>query len=347
VLISEQDQSSINEIMETGGLDADAAKAIEDLNSSSTDEQLETDSSDNEVENTDLELNNEDEDSELSVDDLLDDLQNETTEQPETDSDADQIDQSVKLISDVNALEFVYNGEKFEVKDADHLKELVQKGFNFTEDKQKFATEKEQAYQQFDQMQDDFNKKVESMGAYFDESEKFNHALKKMKQVNSSLYEDVLDFIDENSVEDPYYKSAISQMEQRFQALEQERMLEKEENSKRVRQSEVDSDLNSFKEKIGKVISEAKLSPDWNKLKDKMLEDTKLSAKDAFMLQYGESLLKLQNSKKEVSKVKKSALVKNKPVSAGVGTGKSAIKMPDLSNMSTEEVAHYYANDLG
>lgn len=254
-------------------------------------------------------------------------------EQPNADS---------KWLESVNGLGLSHEGNPFKVESPDQLKELVQKGYDYTRNMQALKGEQEQIEKLLDQKITEFETSKKEHSAFFEQSQKFDYALQRMKSMSPELYEEVASFVKnvESEIENPYLKSMAERLTKTEKAL-QERLQEIE--SKSV-VTDWEKEQAIFSKKIESTIGKLGIKPDWNKVKEQWSKNDSESVEKAFYAAYGKEIADRFASRSRVEDAKtKAAALKTMKGVGGANTSNKGKQEIDISKMTEHEAAYALA----
>lgn len=248
------------------------------------------------------------------------------------------------LLDLVNKMEFKHEGNSFKVNDENHLKELVQKGYDYTANMQSLKQEQTEIEQMLEQRVSAFEQQYQQHQEFNQNAEKFDYALQRMKASNPDLHEQVLEFVSgvQGEIENPYLKGITERLTRTEQTL-QKKIQELESRSI---VSDFDKDKAQFSPKIEKTIEKLGLKVDWDKVKSQWSKSDGESVEKAFYAVCGKEIADRYASRMNVDQAKtKAAAAKN---SRGIGSAGRATqsKTPvDISKMNEHDAAYALAEE--
>lgn len=268
------------------------------------------------------EPNQTNEETELSPEEILNQVA-EGEENPE---------QFADLLKAVNGFGMTKNGAPVTVESRDQLKDLIQKGFDYTYKTQEHAKSVEAKEAEFTQKETALNEREQSLAQQeqsFEQGRNFNHLmldlLNELSKNDPELYAhlDSLYIQKENvyNAQRPFQKQfegKINELESKFKSIETQKQSE-ELNG--IKQS-WDKELSEVQTKVAAPLSKLGVTVDWNKVKETWTADAsnKMTVQQALYAVYGEEIQKAHESHKKLleTKAKTSAKLLGR---TGVGKG--------------------------
>lgn len=275
-----------------------------------------------------------------------------------TELEGEEVDQS-DLLKMVNELGILRKGMPVEFDDMEKLKEVVSKGFDYTQKNQELADMRKQAETELSQQREGFEKEM----AQFQE-EKASHeqmlqtyptlqaTLTEIQNADPDLFAELDARYREVEARMGYQNPTLSKFEERFKSLE-----EKLESGK---SQETDKQLEQIRESWTQELSEVQKSmapklrklgirPDWKKVQDTWKSDSegKMSVKQALFAEYGDKMQEALNSLNKLAKTKKVAANKGlddeQDTGYGMETGNDYVKEAlRIASELQEESWHYH-----
>ena len=263
-----------------------------------------------------------DENAEVSPEQILNDLA-----QPNQDD-------AKATLEFINSLGAIHNGEPIEVSDADQLKELIQKGYDYTkktmthseEVKQKEA-EFEQRQQEFAQLEQDLQQQSEQLQNIQLENDVIGSALLKLQANDPDLFAEIQRLYQAELQQVQTMQPKLQSYDKKFQAYEQQlnelRQQNEQKESQGIREN-WQTELSDVQGKYAASLNKLGVKPNWDKVRETWAADAtgNMSVEQALYATYGaeiqkanESYNKLLQSKKKVS----DAQTSRTGVSAGHG----------------------------
>ena len=242
--------------------------------------------------------------------------QAESTEESEEGDESEE--GSSELLEKINSLKLVHDGKTFDVQSPEHAKELIQKGYDYTQKTQAFSEEKKAWESERASMETQLR---ESEAELSENYKKFQSQLTEnqvMEQVLTQLRQEDPDIVEEiahrfrstqNQLDNPVFRSKLDEMNNTINELKSGRESEKAT----VAQKEFDLEyqgtkdlVDQLKDTLGLDVSRELIMERWIKGDD---------VKKAIFAEYGDKILKLQESKNKVAKTKRA--VGNKVATGG------------------------------
>lgn len=222
-----------------------------------------------------------------------------------------------KLINDLGS---IHNGSPIVVNSAEHLKELIQKGFDYTKKTMSHADEsrqKQDEYLRLDsqhkEREEVLSQKEQGLAQVSEDNKIIESLLAEWQEKDVDLFNFISDAYREKLKQNNSQKPAIAHYENRFKAYD-EKFAELANNFK---QKELSSIKDGWEKELGSVqasyssdLSKLGIIPDWEKVKQVWANDStnKISVEDAFYSVFGKeinkaniSYQKLLNSRNKVN----------------------------------------------
>ena len=244
------------------------------------------------------------------------------------------------MVEAINGLGLVHNNIPFELKDTDQVIEFLQKGYNYTQDKQALAAEKDQAYKEYDDKVEELQKEYNDHSELLNKAQVFDYALKNMEEADPDLYDQVMSHV--NGSTQAFNNPVVADLQSKYAALEQKLSQTTELSESKSIVGGFERDLSSFQKEIAPAANKLGLTSNWDNVKD-MWKDSngKMTVKQAFYAVHGEDIQKLRASKQTVADTTRKAAAAKKIPSAATTAGSKAGggSSEDYSGMSLEQTA--------
>jgi hypothetical protein len=256
----------------------------------------------------------------------------------------------------------IKHGDSIKKLSRDEVKELAQKGFDYTQKTQAIAQERKE----FEALRQKYDADLEKAVADVEEKHKtigekskvldvWDHALEDIEAKNPDLYQEIAKHFAESkrALENPVTRRLQSELEQ-TRALVQQlqenlnggRNAAKEEYIRKTFSDE----MTKVQDKYSTKFTTLGLKPDWEKVKQSWIagNDAGLTVHQALMAVHGEDIVKLFESRGKVAdaKLKSDLAAKKPPTSGGLNklSGKQTKASPNLMKMKD---ADFWANVQG
>jgi hypothetical protein len=275
---------------------------------------------------------------ELTPEEMLEQVAKEG-EQVETDQ---PLDAESNILELVNKMDFKHEGNSFKVNDENHLKELIQKGYDYTANMQSLKGEQAEIEKILDQKISAFEQEQQTRSEFNQNAEKFDYALQRMKSINPDLHEQILEFVTgvQSEIENPYLKSITERLNRTEQAMQKK--IQELESKSIV--SDFDKDRAQFSPKIEKTIDKLGIKVDWDKVKTQWSKSDSESIDKAFYAVYGKDIAERYAGRMSIDQAKtKAAAAKNNRGIGGAGRTTQSKTPVDISKMNENEAAHALA----
>lgn len=226
--------------------------------------------------------------------------------------------QETSLLDSINALNFIHNDSPLKIESEEQLKELVQKGYDYTaktqnlsEERKRWDAEKSQAETELNAAIEAFNQTQEQLSAQINELQQWQYTFNVLKSEAPDVFAEVQTAFErtQNNLRNPIIENQIKAMQQQFQAA----MKEVESQKHKVVVDEFQrewsasaSTIQALKD-LGISVDEAKVKNEW--------KETGLPVKKAIGSLYFEEIAKATASKAKVQATAKK--VTAKPVATG------------------------------
>jgi len=225
---------------------------------------------------------------------------------PENDEDIEEKAANDPLLGQINKMNLSEDGEKFNVSSKEELKELVQKGKNYTKktqalsnEKKEFEALKEQAITEYNNstkaLQESANKHQEELKQF----QVWDLALQQIAQDDPDLYQELQNRVKQSTrfFENPVANAQFRMLNEKIAHLEQGNKARESENV----QKQFDIEMQSFAPQISQIEKELSIKVDREKVlaKWKALGGTVAEAIGAL---YADNILKMRASRSKVEK---------------------------------------------
>lgn len=292
-------------------------------------------------------------------------ISKETTEQPAKDSVGEEVseeegEQSLSeeesseeeseefegkdeaLDDDEPRFELVHNGEKKTVT-LDEMKELAQKGFDYTKKTQSVGEEKKALEQEMQRFKEESEKTIEDLESRYKEiddvinlKQQWDFFLDNLENTDPDFFSEIQEKFQETSsaYNNPLIKKQLDVFNQKLTEIEKRG--QKYENEAILKAYE--SEKNNFQESMNSTFEALGLKPDWNKVESAWKKGAE-SVERAFYMVHGPDMVKLWNSKQKLSNTKKVAQRSKAPQVGSVSSKKPAGKAaPDTKGLTYQEM---------
>lgn len=285
------------------------------------------------IENTNLD------ESDIESEDLVTEESQETEEAQENDG---ELDDEESLDPETTSEEALETEEVPQAKDEAEEPKMTRKEFLEIETAKASLEAKETAFNeriasQEKELQEKFHDKVKT-------HDEFDSFLANLAEKDPELFEILA--TEFKAHRSQYSNPVQEQTRQEISELRKELASFKEKASTEVTLTKLDSELKQAKETFGKEAEDAGLKIDWGKIEDAWAENPKMSLKNAFFAEYGESMIKASVSKTKVEVAKKKALAVPITPTAGTMRQSNASESKNFSGMSTLDVLKHEARKM-
>lgn len=226
--------------------------------------------------------------------------------------DKEAPEQFAELLKGVNSLGMIRNGLPVSVESPDQLKELIQKGFDYTQKTMEHAelvktkeAEFQQKEVQFKELESQFAQKEQAIEQTIFTNQIMGELVQELQSSDPELY----DHLDKlfRSKEDAYFKQMpfkkefegkIGELEKKISSFEQQKHGEELSG---IKQS-WENDLSETQTKVAASLSKLGVKPDWNKVKEAWMADAsnKLTVEQALYAVHGSEIVKANESHKKL-----------------------------------------------
>jgi len=255
--------------------------------------------------------------------DLATQLENFEIEQGEKGDETAQGD----LVEMVNSLGPIHDGLPFEVKDQDHLKELLQKGYDYTRKTQSFAEERKSETEAFEKEREQFNAQVselENQKQEFEQTlneyELFRLTLGQLQSEDPETFDYLQQLFDKQAsvYNAPTSHPAFVKMQNKLSEFESKfaKQKESEQNEKfdEIRQSWEDG-LKETQSKLGAKLRALKVPANWGKVQQIWQRDQsgEMSVEQALYAAHGKEITEALNRQKQLATTKAQSAARQGP----------------------------------
>jgi len=238
-----------------------------------------------------------------------------------------------ELISQLNALGFVHNGQPFELKNAEEIRELVQKGRDYTQKTMAHAEEVKAKTEHFAQLEKQFVEKEQHIETQVYENKIVEDILLDAKENDPELFNLIASLynrkVSEFQRQQPMmkkYDQTINQLKTEIEGIKGQRQGDELGKIKQGFQAEM-SDVQT---KLAPQFSKLGVGVDWAKVQDAWKADASgsLTVEQAVYAIHGKEIANAYNSYKKLletkNKVQSSTLNRNS--ARGVGSSEETIR---------------------
>lgn len=258
----------------------------------------------------------------------------------ESENESDDEEES----SDEKLFEIIHNDEKVELSEKE-IKELAQKGFDYTKKTQAIADDRKKLSAEIDETKKEFEQAYKQLEAEFkahDEEiqvkRQFDMAIADIASEDPSLFEQIKHYFQkaERQVSNPFFDSKVKSLQSEIEGL-------KSMVGQKMHETKL-SEFTSEKREIersttGDKLAKIGLTIDWDKVQNEWAQSGKINAEQALYLVYGKDIQRLIESKSKVAKAKKSSdVLKSARTIGGIRPGKSKGISNDIAKMTTQQV---------
>ena len=258
----------------------------------------------------------------------------------------------------------IKHGDQVKKLSRDEVKELAQKGFDYTQktqavtqEKKEFEALKKKYDSDLEAAVADVEQKHQTLGEKNKIIDVWDHALEDIEAKNPELYQEIARHFSESkrALENPVTKRLQSQLDQQTALIRQlQDNLGKGSNAAKeeyIRKSFQD-EMTKAQDQYGTKFTALGLKPDWDKVRQNWIagNDAGLTVQQALMAVHGQDIVKLYESRSKVSSAKtRSDLISKKPpTSGGLNKlqGKPGKSSPDLMKMNNVDFWKTVQGDL-
>jgi len=269
---------------------------------------------------------NESENAEMSAKDILEQVGKEEPQEA-----------SPELLAQINALGAIHNGMPISVNSPDQLKELLQKGFDYTKKTMAHAEEVRVKQEEFSKLENQFKEKETALAQKEQQLEQtvytnqiLGSIVAKIQAEDPELFEH-LDRLYRNE-EDSYnkqmpfkkqFEGEVNNLRQEIQGLKGQKQ---QEELSSIKQS-WEKDLSEVQSKQAAALVKLGVKPDWEKVKQAWTADVtnKMTVEEALYAVHGKEIMKANESYQKMLATK--AKTQGKLLGrSGVGAGQSSAK---------------------
>ena len=254
----------------------------------------------------------------------------------EVQEDAPQAEESA-FIEQINALGIIHNDSPFKVESSDQIKELLQKGQDYTvktqalsSERKDFETGKAAAEQELNAAINEFNEKSKGFGQQLQEMEQWTFTLNQLQESAPDLFEEVQRAYKETTKQfsNPVLNQQMEAQNRRFEELEKK--LASREDKLIIDSFETDfaalAPLEQSLKELGITIDKAEVKKQW--------AATGMPLKSVVGSLYFENVAKAQASKSKVETTKQKIAAKPIGAAGGSRSGSKAASIdPKLSGL--------------
>lgn len=249
---------------------------------------------------------NENQEQEMSTENIFQELEKEQNN-PEA---------HAALLEQINSLGMIFNGQPLKIESPDQLKELVQKGFDYTKKTMAHAEEVKAKNEEFAQMEAKFKQIEEQLqqrevehNEILRDSEIFTNLIMQWKTSDPDLYDYLakaysgeLSKYGQTQLIAQKYDGKIKELNDKFAKLEQ---VKTQENLSKIKQS-WESELSEVQTKTGGYMAKLGVKVDWDKVKQAWMADAtnSMSVENALHAVYGKDIAKAYESHKKLMATK-------------------------------------------
>ena len=233
--------------------------------------------------------------------------------------------QETSILDTINAFNMTHGDSTIKIESEDQLKELVQKGYDYTlktqnlsEERKGWDLERSQAETELNAAIETFNQTQESYSQQLNELQQWQHTFERLKSEAPDVFEEVQNAYNHtaNQFRNPILEQQMKAMQSQFQ-----------EALKGVKAQESKAIVDEFeREKQGmasteKALNDLGIKLDWDKVKAEW-RDSGLPLKKAIGAIYFEDIAKAQASKAKVATVQAKTSVKTNGAGSSPRPGK-------------------------
>lgn len=233
------------------------------------------------------------------------------------------------LLKSINELGAVFNGQPIEIKDANHLKELIQKGHDYTHktmdhsnvvkefNDQKGAFEKER--QEFEAQRQEFEAQNNELTQIKQTDLLMGQALQKMQAADPDLFNEFVGYFNQERQSFEAQLPYQNQLNSEFKSLRDEIQGLKQKDTE-TKLTEIkntwDSDLKNYQTTHAPALAKLGIKPDWEKVKGTWAADSSgnMTVDQAVNAVYGGEIVKAFQSRQKLLETKaktSNAMLKN------------------------------------
>lgn len=283
------------------------------------------------------------------------DEQNENAKEGESDDIATQLEnfsleqgnegaesQGGDMLGAINDLGLIHKGLPFEVESQEQLKELLQKGFDYTQKTQEFAEQRKAETSQFEQereqLQGEYKALEEKQNEFQDtlnEYELFRLTLNQLQSEDPDTFDYVEQLFNKqaSAYNAPTSHPAFKEMQQKLNAFET-RFKEQSESEKENQFSKIREDWeNGLKEtqgKFGSKLRALKVPANWAQVQDVWQRDTTgaMTVEQALYAVHGKEIADALARQKQVATTKAQSAARKGPPAHTINTSKNGQSNP-------------------
>lgn len=222
------------------------------------------------------------------------------------------------ILSALNELGITRDGTPVSFDNVDSVKELLSKGYDYTQKTQELANQRKEFEETFSKKEEEFNSRFEELQqfeqdnkAIFTEYNAFQRVLNQLSQQDPDVFSELQSAFERemNSYNQVINNPAFSAVNEQVAALEkqiQELKSGKEKETHTQIFNSWESGLSDVQKEFGAKLSNLKVTPNWKAVQEKWESDAtnKMTVKEAFFATHGEKLAKALEAFNKAQKTK-------------------------------------------
>lgn len=229
-----------------------------------------------------------------------------------------------KVIEYLNSLGVLQNDLPVEVKDQDHLKELLSKGANYTYETQQRNNQIQEREQEIESKSQEVEAKLEEVENYKQEVEQelvsgqvFGQILQEMQYNDPETFREIQLAFQQRMSQQQFNNPQLSQFEQKINSLESKLAgyeTNQVDSEKQKITKEWTDGVQGIQKEWGAKLRSLKITPNFNKVKEIYLKNQgEISPKQAFLTVHGDLISKALKSQRQSQRTinKSNAITQN------------------------------------
>lgn len=247
-----------------------------------------------------------------------------------------------QILDQINALNLIHKGNAFKAESVSQVKELLQKGFDYTQKTMAHAEEAKAKAEEFQKMEAEFKTKSEALvqqeqklASVVSENQVMESIIARMQQDDPELFDHIAKLYRAEVASFERQKPIVGKFEGEIGELRKQ-IGELKNGSEKEKLSKIkegwEKDLSDVQAKFAPALNKLGVKASWDKVKETWAADVsgKMSVEQALYAVHGQDIAKANESYKKMLATKnktQSALLNRNATSAGSsGTEKETIK---------------------
>lgn len=231
------------------------------------------------------------------------------------------------LLTQINALGLVRDGMPFELGDAEQVKEMLQKGFDYTQNnmaaaevKEKYEADFNVKLDEFEKMEQEFQDKQTENHKRLHEYDVITDIVAKLQTSEPELFAELSSefqrsmSIYDQQLNSPFVKEADARIKNLESLLKQDGETKTQAENQEITKN-WETGLGEVQKEFGVKLKSLGVKPNWEKVKSAWTADAtgKMTVKEAFFAAHGADLSKAMEAANKLAKTKAQSAIRMGP----------------------------------